>query len=316
MYNIIQKRKYTYIASAILVAVSFLAIIAWGLQFGIDFKGGTLIRAQFSEEQSKEQIFDAVDAIGVNSLVVQKSEENTALVRFISSTEEQNEAVQGALKEIDADVVFLSIDFIGATISEELKGNTLKAIILAVIAIMFYIAWAFRSVSFPVSSWHYGLAAVIALFHDVIITVGIFAFLGKFYNVEVGVPFIAALLTILGYSVNDTIVIFDRIRENLLRSQGKEDFVAVANRSINESLARSINTSGTVIVVLLAIIFFGGGSLTWFAVALSIGVVLGTYSSIFVATALLVSFYKQRHNKVIANTTPQKSEETIAQSTK
>ncbi len=301
MYKIIQKRKYTYIASAILVVVSLTAIAMWGLKFGIDFKGGTLIRAQFTQDQEKDQIFDAVDAIGVNSLVVQKSEENTVLVRYIASTEVQNVAVQDTLKGIDEGVVFLSIDFIGASISEELKSNTLTAIVLAVVAIMFYIAWAFRSVSFPVSSWQYGFAAVIALFHDVIITVGIFAFLGKFFDVEVGVPFIAALLTILGYSVNDTIVIFDRIRENLLRSQGKEDFILLANRSINESLARSINTSGTLIVVLLAIIFFGGGSLTWFAVALSIGVVLGTYSSIFVATALLVSFYKKRHDKVIAN---------------
>lgn len=300
MYKIVDKRKYTYIASAILVFVSLAAVVVWGLKLGIDFKGGTLIRAQFTQEPDKEYIQSSLETAGVNSLVVQESEDNTVLVRYIASTEEQNEAVQDALKEIDADVVFLSVDFIGATISEELKNNTLTAIVLAIVAILLYIAWAFRSVSFPVSSWHYGMAAVVALFHDVIITIGIFAFLGKFYDVEVGVPFVAALLTILGYSVNDTIVIFDRIRENLLRSQGKEDFVAVANRSINESLARSINTSATVLVVLLAIIFFGGGALTWFAVALSVGVVLGTYSSIFIATALLVTFYKRRHQKVAA----------------
>ena len=133
--------------------------------------------------------------------------------------------------------------------------------------------------------------------HDILITVGVFVILGKFWGVEVGVPFIAALLTILGYSVNDTIVVFDRTRENILRSGAKEDFEDIVNRSLNETLARSINTSLTVILVLFALVFFGGESIRYFSVALLFGVTFGTYSSIFVASALLVTIYKYQIKK-------------------
>jgi preprotein translocase subunit SecF len=161
---------------------------------------------------------------------------------------------------------------------------------------MLYIMWAFRRVSYPVESWKYGLGAILALTHDVIIVLGVFAFLGHKYGVEVNIPFIAALLTILGYSVNDTIVIFDRIRENLNKVRAKKNFEDTVNRSINESLARSINTSLTVAVVLLAIIFFGGESIKYFSVALLVGIVLGTYSSIFIASAVLVEAWEKKVN--------------------
>jgi len=149
-------------------------------------------------------------------------------------------------------------------------------------------------VSFPIGSWEYGWGAVIALAHDLLITTGFFALFGKFLGVEVGVPFIAALLTILGYSVNDTIVVYDRIRENLLRSRTKSDFETVVNRSVNETMSRSINTSLTVLIVLAAVAVFGGEGVRWFSVALLLGVTFGTYSSIFVASALLVSRYRMR----------------------
>jgi len=148
-----------------------------------------------------------------------------------------------------------------------------------------------------VGSWEYGFGAIIALVHDILITIGVFSVLGQWYGVEIGVPFIAALLTILGYSVNDTIVVYDRIRENLLRSSHKEDFEIIVNRSINETIARSFNTSFTVIITLLAIVLFGGESIQSFALAILIGVTFGTYSSIYVASALLVTRYKMKMQK-------------------
>ena len=191
----------------------------------------------------------------------------------------------------------LRTNFIGGSVSGQIKKNAVMGIILAVIGIALYIAWAFRRVSAPVTSWEYGLGAVIALGHDILVTIGVFAVLGKFYGIEVGVPFIAALLTILGYSVNDTIVVYDRIRENLLREHGRTDFEETVNRSLNQTLGRSVNTSMTVIITLLAITIFGGESIRYFSLAILIGVSFGTYSSVYVASALLVTRYKMKLKK-------------------
>lgn len=298
MLQIINKRKYAYIFSATMIVLSVAVLFIWGLKLGIDFKGGTLMEVQFSSEVPNVQdIQGKAEELNLNSLTIQPSENNTAILRYMASDEELNEKVIKKLKEFDENVKQLKVDFIGASISKQIKKNALMAIIFAVIAIALYIAWAFRKVSYPIPSWQYGLGAVIALAHDIIITLGIFVILGRFWEIEVGVPFVAALLTILGYSVNDTIVVYDRIRENILRSGAKENFENLVNKSLNETLARSINTSLTVVVVLLAVIFFGGETIKFFSVALLAGIVFGTYSSIFVASALLVSSYKYRIGK-------------------
>ena len=307
MLNIIQKRKYTYAFSLTLVILSIVLLLTQGLKLGIDFRGGTLMEVQFepktvsgSEKQTEAKIpnRDEIKAklgdLKLNDLIVQSSDNNKFILRYIASDENLNEQVLQKLNEFGDNVKKLRVDFIGASISDQLKNNAVWAIILAIIGIAGYIAWAFRKVSYPIESWQYGVGAIIALAHDIIITLGAFVLLGKFYGVEVGIPFVAALLTILGYSVNDTIVVYDRIRENLTRSDAKKDFEDIVNKSINETLARSINTSATVIIVLLAIIFFGGESIKYFSLALLIGVTFGTYSSIFVASALLVSSYRYR----------------------
>jgi len=293
MLKIIDKRKYTYVVSATLVVLSVAVLFIWGLKLGIDFKGGTLMEVQFSEEApAMQDVQEKLKELNLNSLTIQPSENNTAILRYMASDEELNEKVVEKLREFDENTKQLRVDFIGASISKQIKKNALMAIIFAVIAIAFYIAWAFRKVSYPVPSWQYGLGAVIALAHDIIITLGIFILLGHFWEIEIGIPFVAALLTILGYSVNDTIVVYDRIRENILRSGAKENFENIVNKSINETLARSINTSLTVVVVLLAVIFFGGETIKFFSVALLAGIVFGTYSSIYVASALLVSSWR------------------------
>ena len=182
-------------------------------------------------------------------------------------------------------------DAIGPTIGQELKRKSIYAIIFVLVLIVLYIAWAFRKVSKPIASWKYGVVAVTALFHDVLIPTGLFSVLGKFAGAEVDTLFVTALLTILGFSVHDTIVVFDRVRENLRNSLGRGvDFSAIVEQSIKETIVRSINTSLTVILSLLAVFLFGGESIRYFTLTLIIGVVIGTYSSIFIASPLLVTW--------------------------
>lgn len=296
MARIIQQRKYAYAFSFTVTFFSVVALVLWGLRFGIDFKGGTLLEVQFAVEPTPEvrQVTDVLEPIGLQSLTVQPTENHAVLLRYLSSDENANDQVLEKLKGLDSEVKQLRTNFIGGSVSGQIKKNAVAGIILAVIGIALYIAWAFRRVSAPVTSWEYGFGAIIALGHDILVTIGVFAVLGKFYGIEVGVPFIAALLTILGYSVNDTIVVYDRIRENLLREHGKTDFEETVNRSLNQTLGRSVNTSMTVIITLLAITIFGGESIRYFSLAILVGVTFGTYSSIYVASALLVTRYKMK----------------------
>lgn len=240
---------------------------------------------------ANQEIEDNLKDLNLNSLTIQPSGNNSALLRYASEDDATNQSVIKTLEEKYPGTTQLRVDFINSSVSKELKSKSLMAIFWAVAGIMAYIAFAFRKVSRPVESWKYGAGAVIALIHDVLITVGVFVFLGHFYGVEVGIPFIAALLTILGFSVHDTIVVYDRTRENLIRSSSKDKFPDIVNRSLNETLVRSINTSLTVIITLLAIHVFGGESIKDFSLALLVGVTFGTYSSIFIASALLVTIY-------------------------
>lgn len=299
MWQLIQKRKYAYWFSGILTVLSIAALSVWGLRLGIDFKGGTLTEVSFAQESvpQVQVVQSSLEEMGLKSLIIQPSGERGMIIRYLASDESINQEVLGKLKTFDQGVELVRTDFIGASVSDQIKENAIVALITALVGIALYIAWAFRKVSRPVSSWHYGIQANIALFHDLLITLGVFSVLGHFLDVEVDASFIAALLTILGFSVHDTIVVYDRIRENLIRSSAKEDFEETVNRSLNETLARSINTSFTVLIVLVVIVVFGGESIRYFALALLVGVAAGTYSSIYVASALLVTGYEWRKKK-------------------
>ncbi len=314
--KLMQYRAWTYALSLIVVGASVAAIVRYGVAPGIDFTGGTLMEvgcvaardvtqdaAQTDADNSctvpsRDVARDILAAEGFRDALVQVTDSGTLMLRYAQSTDEQNDAILAQLRARGGeDLRALRVDFVGGSVSAQLTRNAIEAIIVAIIVILLYIAWAFRSVSTYVSSWQYGIGAIIALVHDIVIVVGVFALLGHFFGVTVGIPFVAALLTVLGYSVNDTIVVYDRIRENILRhgKKGKR-FVDIVHMSIRETIARSLNTSMTVLVVLLAVMLWGGASLFYFALALFIGVVAGTYSSIFVATALLVTMaeYKKR----------------------
>lgn len=299
MLKIIQKRKYAYAFSSILTVASLVLLMTWGLKLGIDFKGGTLMEVQFSQDPVPvvQDVEAGLKELNLKSLTVQPTDNRGMLLRFLASDEAANDQVLAKLQALDPNILQLRTDFIGGSVSEQIKRNAFTGIVLSIVCIALYIAWAFRRVSGVVTSWEYGLGAVIALAHDIIIVIGLFVLLGHYFDVEIGIPFIAALLTILGYSVNDTIVVYDRVRENLMRTSKKEHFESIVNRSLNETMGRSINTSMTVIITLVAIVLFGSDSIRYFGVALLAGVVFGTYSSIYIASALLVTRYTMKTRK-------------------
>ena len=302
------------------MSASIIALALWGLNFGIDFTGGSLLEVKFKAPRPDiEAVNSALADLDLGSLIVQPVGENNMILRFQDTSEEKHQAVLVRLNSLVSGTAATSseqmatstetvgtsttpvvltgleelrFDSVGPTIGQELKSRSLTAIVIVLLAIVLYIAWAFRKVSKPVASWKYGVAANIALFHDVLITLGVFSVLGHFYGMEINSPFVAAILTVLGYSVNDTIVVFDRIRENLPKSD--EDFEGTVNTSVNQTITRSINTSLTTLLVLLAILFFGGTTIRSFVLALSIGVFIGTYSSIFLASPILVVWEKMK----------------------
>lgn len=302
MINLIKYKKIPFVISSILFIISLILIFTIGLRPGIDFTGGSLLEITFSSERpSNDQVKESLMSSGLalGEPVIQPTGENGMIIRVQYMGEEEHQQVLTSLRTdfeteansgagtIENKVWEERIETIGPAISAHLKSRAIYAVIAVVIAIVFYVAYAFRKVSRPVQSWKYGISAVIALVHDVTLTMGIFVLLGKFLNVEIGIPFVVALLTILGYSVNDTIVVFDRVRENLIK-RSADNFPEMVNLGVNQTLVRSINTSLTTLTVLFALFLFGGESIKYFALALIMGIISGTYSSIFLASPLLV----------------------------
>ncbi len=286
MLAIIPKKKIFLTVSITLVVLSWITVAVWGLKLDIDFTGGSLWEVKFENVPPQNaEILAALADYKIEPVVFQPVGDKGLIMKFRSVNENTHEAMKRDLVIIGP-MEELRFDSIGPTIGRELQNKSLKAILYVLVLIVAYIAWAFRKVSRPVSSWKYGLAAVVALIHDVTIPTGVFAALGRFYGIEVGAFFVTAMLTVMGFSVHDTIVVFDRIRENL-RLRPADNFSVTINNSVNETLARSINTSLTVLLVLSAIYFLGGATIKYFALALILGVFFGTYSSIFVAGPLL-----------------------------
>ncbi|KKP91975.1 MAG: Protein translocase subunit SecF [Parcubacteria group bacterium GW2011_GWA2_36_10] len=299
MYNIIAKKNLWFSLSGILSIISLVALLIWGLKLSIDFTGGSLLEVAYQPSRpSVEKITEILQPLNLESLRVQPSGDNEFFVRFESVDEPRHQEILGVLKNVQFDNQTLQgqelkFESIGPTIGNELKSKAVQAIVLVLILIIAYIAYAFRHVSKPVASWKYGVAAVIALFHDIFVVIGIYAILGHFLNVEVDILFVTALLTILGFSVHDTIVTFDRTRENLFKIKG-QSFEEIVNLSVNETIVRSLNTSLTTLFALLAVYIFGGESIRYFVLALILGVIIGTYSSIFIASPLVVLWNSEK----------------------
>lgn len=295
MLNIIGKKNIFLFFSAILVLASVLAIVFFGLKQGIDFLGGSLLK--FSIKDTKAEISDLENifkqTLGISDFkVIYDSQNNYYFVRLPHLSQSDYEKVVSELKNKYSSFEELSFQSIGPSVGQELRKKSLTAIAFVLLGISLYIAFAFRKVFQPVSSWKYGFITLITLFHDVIIPTGFLAYLGKYHGIEIDSNFIVALLVVMGFSVHDTIVVFDRIRENLLTLRSKMDFEQIVNQSVNQTLVRSINTSLTLIFVLIALYIWGPLSLKYFILTLLIGVTAGTYSSIFVASPLLVVWQK------------------------
>lgn len=275
------------------MAASILALLFWGLRVGIDFKGGLLLEVEYrgSRPESADVAGKLTDVVSGAS--VRPTGERGYIIRVPSLTPD---ARLGLLERLQFDgereLAVKRMTSIGGVLGREATRSAFVSIILVLLAIVVFITVAFRKVSEPVSSWKYGVIAVGALFHDVLIPTGVFSVLGKFSGVEVDTLFVTALLVIFGFSVHDTIVVFDRVRENLKRNreyrEGKS-FDRVVGESVSETLTRSINTSLTTLFALVVLLLFGPAATQWFALALIIGIIAGTYSSICLASPLLVS---------------------------
>ncbi len=293
--NIIGKKTLFLSIAGILVVASIILILKFGFEEAIDFQGGTLWQFQIPKENPTVEVvsqFLKTDIKEVGEPVINFDlTHNTFLVRLRATTEEEHQKLTTAIKTKFPSFEELSFQSIGPSIGANLRKNAVKAVILAVIFVSLYISFAFRKVSRPINSWKYGVVTMISLLHDIIIPAGLIAVLGHYFGAEIDSNFIVALLVIMGFSVHDTIVVFDRIRENLALDRGKTEFGTVINNSINQTMARSINTSLTLIIVLLVMFFLGPINLKYFILTLLVGVSMGVYSSIFVASPLLLVWY-------------------------
>jgi preprotein translocase subunit SecF len=298
---ILKKFQYYFFVLPVLATVfAIIALAVWGLRPGIDLKGGSILEVAYPDGRPEvEAVQASVNTLGFGEVRIQPAGESELVLRQRSLSQDEKTALDSALESFGA-IEEVQFNSVGPSIGKELVQKAWWAIGLVSFSIILFIAFAFRHVSKPVSSWKYGVVAIVTLMHDILIPTGYFAYLGYSRGAEVGVLFIVALLTILGISINDTIVVFDRIRENLGLNEKKgkhEAYVDVVWRSIRQTMARSINTSVTVIIMLIALFVFGPESTKDFSLTLTIGMVAGTYSSIFLASPLLVAIESYERNK-------------------
>lgn len=274
--------------SLLLVIISLIGLLAFGIPLGVDFKGGALLEYGFLKDVSTEEIVNLLDSHGIEVTSVQKTGEGTYIFRISDFDEEQKTEFDETLKQFDEGAIERRYERVGPSIGAELINKTLYAILVSASIILLWIAYQFKNIRF-------GAAAILAMVHDSFLLVGLYSLMGNWTLAQIDFLFVTALLTTLSFSVHDTIVIFDRIREIKRKHGGGIE--EVSNRAISETMRRSINNSLTIIFMLLFLVIFGGGSIRWFAVALLIGTILGTYSSPFVAVPILVEISRIKIKK-------------------
>ncbi len=287
--NIIGKKNWYFLFSGFILVPGIISLVLFGLNLSIDFTGGSRISLLFPNKVNQKQADEVTKTYSQENIEIASLQlsNKIMIIRTKPLSERQNTRILTSLKKNIGDFKQEEFATVGPIIGQEITINALKALVIASFLIVFYIAWSFRKVPKPASSLRFGITAIITLLHDVFVLVGLFSLFGHFFAVEVDSLFMTALLTVMGFSVHDTIVVFDRIRENLLRGQGGK-FDQLVNTAILQTLGRSINTSLTALLVLFTLLLFGGESIRWFIVALLIGIASGTYSSIFNAAPILV----------------------------
>ncbi len=294
---IVKYRHVFFVLTSVLVGISLFAIFFFGLRFSIEFTGGSIATVSYPDGRPEKSVVEnQLKGLPIGGFTIRPSGDDRFILRTRDLGNDERVSVMGVLS-LGGTVRAHTDEFnsVGPVVGEELKRKALVAIGLVMLLITLFVTFVFRGVSKPVASWKYGVVVIVALIHDVLIPIGLFAFLGYALGVEVDVLFVTALLAILGYSINDTIVVFDRVRENLRLNQetGRtEEFEMTVGKSVNQTFVRSMNTSVTTALALLAIFFFGAEATQNFALALLAGVAAGTYSSIFLAAPLLVTLEK------------------------
>jgi len=287
---IVNNRKIFFLISTLLIIGSIFSIFYYGLNFGIDFRGGSILEVSYEGERVPlEEVRSSLDELDLGSYILTPSGDKNYILKTKDITPDEKNLVLEAFKSTGQNITEERFNSVGPVVGSELKNKAFIAIIIVIICIVLFVTFAFRKVSKPVASWKYGFATIIALAHDVVIPTGIFVAWGHFNGGEIDLLFVTAILAILGYSVHDTIVVFDRVRENLRNGRGDKSFKDTVGESVTQTFGRSINTSLTIFIALVALYFVGGESTRDFAFVLILGVIAGTYSSIFVASPLLVT---------------------------
>jgi preprotein translocase subunit SecF len=297
-FDFVSRRMMFYALSLIIIIPGFVSLILpGGLRPGIDFTSGTIILLRVSPDATQQDVRQAFVDLGHGEAIVQSSNDGTWLVRTFAFAQEisqttaaseqtERQLVEAGLRERFSQVEILGLEHVSPIVATEIVQNAVLAVLGACVGILLYLWWAFRRVPNPI---RYGACAVAALVHDALLVLGVFSLLGRFQGTEIDAMFITAVLTVIGFSVHDTIVVFDRVRENIIRHAG-EPFADIVNHSLTQTLARSVNTSVTVVLTLVTLYLFGGVTIRGFVLALLIGIVSGTYSSIFNASLLLYSW--------------------------
>ena len=285
-------RKIYFVFSGILILGSIASLVIFGLKPGIDFTGGSILEIEYKTQRPENKVIrESLANLDLGEISIQPADEKGVILRMKDIPEDIHQQISEKLKGT-GDFEEKRFETIGPTIGKELKEKTKIVVVISLFAMVFYIAIAFKRVSRPISSWQYGIASLLMLSHDILIPLGVFAVLGKYYQVQITIPVITALLAIVGYAINNVVVVYDRIRENLLRE--RLTFEEIVEKAINQTLTRQLNTSLTTLFPLFFIFFLGGETLKYFALTLILGIAAGTYSSIFLASPILVSWLSRR----------------------
>lgn len=294
-YNFLKYKKSFMFISLIFFILSILLFYVKGLNLGVDFKGGTVIEMKFDQPNNSEEIRKSLLKIDLGDVKVKEFGSNKEFLATIEQKGKNNDFVNSIKNQLEKDlnikIDFRRVEVVGSKVSKELTIDGIYSVIIALTLMLIYIWFRFE--------WQFSLGSIIALVHDVIITIGVFSLIGYEFNLSI----VAAILTIVGYSMNDTVIIYDRIRE-FLKKDDKQDIIELINDSINSTLSRTLKTSGTTLLALISIYFFGGEILKGFSFALIWGIIIGTYSSIFIASPILVYFNVKRNWEEVVDNTP------------
>jgi preprotein translocase subunit SecF len=295
MFDLTGKRHWFFLISALVILAGVITLLTAGLTMGIEFNSGSKLRVSFDEQVSQNDLRARLAEIGYPNAILQASERGDYLIRTERIDGEQKEAMLAALGETFGAVTEQEFNNVSAEVASETGRNVIIAVAIASLGILFYVTWAFRRMPKP---FHYGACGILALVHDVLVVIGVFAILGAIFKWQVNLMFITGVLAVIGYSINNTVVVFDRIRENINRGVSN-DFEVVINSSLIETIGRSVNTSLTTLLVAVALLLFVGANILNFAVVLIIGVIVGTYSSMFIAPLFLLTWEKKEWRRLL-----------------